>query len=81
MPNEVKLTLTVGSAGKESVYDSTIITVYADSCLAGLAAGAGLITFDPTDFDEDCDTDIDDLAALAATWIVDYEISAPVPKP
>jgi hypothetical protein len=80
-PNEVKLTLTVGSAGKESVYDSTIITVYADSCLAGLAADAGLITFDPTDIDEDCDTDIDDLRKLAAKWLDDYEISAPVPKP
>jgi hypothetical protein len=79
-PNDVKLTLTVGSAGKISVYDSTIITVYADSCQAGLSAGAGII-FDPTDFDEDCDTDIDDLVELAATWLDDYDISAPAPKP
>ena len=62
-----------------TVTDTMTIDAYDDPCLA--AIGGGLATLDPGDFDEDCDTDFEDYAALAEKWLVYYEISAPVPKP
>ena len=78
----VTLTLAVNLQGRTEepdVEDTMTIDVYDDSCLA--AIGVGQAEIDPGDFDEDCDTDFEDYAILAEKWLVNYELSAPVPKP
>jgi hypothetical protein len=55
------------------------IDVYDDSCLAAKAVGP--VEFAPSDFDENCTTDLRDYAVLAAKWLVDYALTASIPKP
>ena len=55
------------------------IDVYDTACLA--AIGKNLDPIGPADFDENCITDLRDYAVLAATWLVDYELTASVAKP
>ena len=79
-PSTVNLTLSVYGQDKPTpVCDTTRIFVYDDACLAGKAAGT--LVYDPGDFDGNCITDLKDYAALAATWLVEYALTAPEPKP
>jgi hypothetical protein len=80
-PSVVTLTLAVTLTDSDSgpVVDTMTIDAYDDPCLAAL--GLGLAEIDPGDFDEDCDTDFEDYAILAEKWLVNYELSAPFPKP
>ena len=79
-PVTVELTLAVNDEGNPTpVEDSMTIDVYEDACKA--AVGAGLATIEPSDFDENCITDLRDLAVMLAQWLVDYKATAPVPKP
>ena len=79
-PSTVTLTLKVDLVGTSSTAsDSMEIDVYNDACLAAKAVGP--VELDPTDFDENCTTDLRDYAILAAKWLVDYALTAPVPKP
>jgi hypothetical protein len=77
-PSAVTLTLAVTLEGEKPVEDTMTIDVYDDSCEA--AKGIGAVEFDPTDIDENCITNLADFAELAATWLVDYILTAPVPK-
>jgi hypothetical protein len=77
-PSAVTLTLAVTLEGEEPVEDTMTIDVYDDSCEA--AKGIGAVEFDLTDLDENCITNLADFAELAATWLVDYILTAPVPK-
>jgi hypothetical protein len=88
------LTLAVNDESNPPVEDTMTIDVYDDACKAAIGAGA---TYDPSDTDKNCITDVKDLgalttswpvssnledyAALAAKWLVDYALTAPVPKP
>jgi hypothetical protein len=58
--------------------DTVTIDVYDDACQA--AIDLHLKVFDPTDFDGNCITDLADLAEIARAWLVDYAITAPIPK-
>ena len=79
-PVTVELTLAVNDEGNPTpVEDSMTIDVYEDACKA--AVGAGLATIEPSDFDENCITDLRDLAVMLAQWLVDYKATAPVIKP
>ena len=74
---EVKVTLTADDGtGPET--DTMIIEVYDDSCLATKATGTAEL--DPTDLDENCITGLADFAVMAADWLVDYELTEPIPK-
>jgi hypothetical protein len=55
------------------------IDVYDDACLAAEAVGA--LVLDPTDLDENCITNFEDIAVMATTWLVDYTLTEPVAKP
>ena len=79
-PQTVTLTLKVDLVGtSSSASDTMTIDVYDDSCLAAKAVGP--VEFAPSDFDENCTTDLRDYAVLAAKWLVDYALTAPIPKP
>ena len=78
-PSAVELTLAVTLEGGGTVEDGMMIDVYDDNCLAAKAAGTAELN--PTDFDENCITNLVDFAILAAGWLVDYEITEPVEKP
>jgi hypothetical protein len=73
------LTLEVDDSVNPPVEDTMTIEVYDNNCLA--AKAAGLAEIDATDFDADCDTDIEDYAEIAEDWLVDYELTEPVEKP
>jgi len=78
-PSVVSLTLAVHDENNPTpVEDIMTIDVYDDACQA---ARIGLGLSDPTDFDESCITDLKDLAALLAKWLVDYALAAPIAKP
>jgi hypothetical protein len=78
-PSTVMLTLAVNDEGNPTpVQDTMDIDVYDDACEA--AIGGGLTTYDETDFDANCITDLRDLAVFAAEWLVDNALTAPVPK-
>lgn len=79
-PISVTLTLAANYAGSESpdVEDSMTIDVYDDACKAALSIGQS--TVDPGDFNEDCKTDIGDIAMLAVRWLSGYEITEPTAK-
>ncbi len=66
-------------SGKPAVEDTMTIDVYDDFCKA--AEGAGTLEFDPTDFDANCITNLEDFAELAAAWLDYYTLAAPVEKP
>ena len=78
-PSPVKLTLAVALGGGGPMSDSMMIDVYDDSCLAAISIDT--VELDPTDFDENCITNLADFVVLAADWLVDYEITEPVEKP
>ena len=76
-PITVTLTLAannIGSGNPDEI-DIMQIDVYDDSCLAALSLGP--VAFDSTDFNEDCLTNIGDLADLAFNWLVDYKLTEP----
>ena len=75
----VTMTLAVTLEGEGPVSDSMTIDVYDDSCQA--AKSVGTVEIDPTDFDDNCITNLADFAVLAADWLVDYELTEPVIKP
>lgn len=74
----VMLTFAVTPEGEKPVEDTMTIDVYDDSCLAAKAVGTA--EFDPTDIEGNCITDFEDFALMAATWLVDYILKAPVSK-
>ncbi|MCF7956333.1 MAG: hypothetical protein K9M75_11060 [Phycisphaerae bacterium] len=77
----VKLMLSVTIDGVEGVVEEDInIDVYDDSCAAAVAIGTAAI-FNPADFNQDCITDIQDLAAIAAEWLNNYSLTAPTEAP
>ena len=79
-PSTVTLTLKVDLDGTSSSASDTMeIDVYNDACLAAKAVGP--VELSPSDFDENCTTDLRDYAILAAKWLVDYALTAPIPKP
>jgi hypothetical protein len=55
------------------------IDVYDDACK--VAISIGLATENPTDLDKNCITDLRDYAILAAKWLVDNALTAPIAKP
>jgi hypothetical protein len=68
----------VGS-GKDDVTDTVTIDVYDDACKA--AGADGTLKYDPSDFNQDCITDFEDLALMAAAWLYDYTITEAQPLP
>jgi len=79
-PQTVTLTLKVDLVGTSSSASDTMeIDVYNDACLAAKAVGP--VELSPSDFDENCTTDLRDYAVLAAKWLVDYTLTAPIAKP
>lgn len=73
----VTLALAVSLDGQEGVVvEDMTIDVYDNACQAAQAIASEVI-YDPADFNQDCITDIDDLAEIAAAWLVDYSITAP----
>jgi hypothetical protein len=81
-PQTVTLTLKVDLVGtSSSASDTMAIDVYDDACLAAQVVSSPSKPFDPSDFDENCTTDLRDYAILAAAWLVDYALTAPVAKP
>ncbi|MCF7955571.1 MAG: hypothetical protein K9M75_07210 [Phycisphaerae bacterium] len=77
-PSTVTLTLTVTQSGKEPVESSMTIDVYDDACKAAL--GAGTVTIKSADFNANCGTGLEDLAQMAADWMVDYSLTNPIEK-
>jgi hypothetical protein len=81
-PQTVTLTLKVDLVGTSSSASDTMeIDVYDDACLAAQVVSSPSEPFDPSDFDKNCITDLRDYAVLAAKWLVDYALTAPVAKP
>ena len=80
-PSVVTFTLAVNNvgSGNPDEIDTMAIDVYDNSCLA--ADDVGTVIFDPTDFNGDCLTNIEDLAELAYSWLVDYRLTAPAIEP
>jgi len=80
-PSVVTLTLVVNNAGSghQDVIDTMDIEVYDDFCEAAKGIGTA-VSFDSSDINRDCITDLRDFAELAALWLVDYALTGPVPK-
>jgi len=78
-PSTVQLTLSVSRPGSSPVTDSMEIDVYDTACLA--AIDTDTTNFDHTDFNGDCTTNLEDLAVTAVSWIRDYLLTEPEPKP
>jgi hypothetical protein len=74
----VKLTLTVDDGENMPVTDAMTIDVYDTACKA--AIGKGLSADNPTDFDGNCKTGLEDLAEMAAKWLNDTGLAAAEPK-
>lgn len=68
----VKLTLAVNNtgSGKEPVLQTVEIDVYDDPCKAAEAVGQS--SYDPSDLNSDCITDLKDFAILASRWLNEY---------
>ena len=79
-PSAVTLTLAVNNVGRlePPVEETMTIDVYDNACEA--AKGIGPVAFDPGDLDENCTTNLKDVAALAAAWLENYTLTAPVVK-
>ena len=77
-PSTVTLTIAVHDGVHPMVQDTMAIDLYDDACKAAVGAGA---TYEEADIDQNCITDLRDYAVLAATWLVDYALTAPVVKP
>jgi alpha-galactosidase len=78
-PYPVRLTLTVNDGENPPVANSLTIDVYDDACEA-TRVGKGLAADNPGDFDENCITDFEDLAVMAAKWLNDTGLTGPVLK-
>lgn len=65
----VTVTLTVTRPGSDPVSADMLIDVYDDPCVAGEAVGQA--SYDPTDLNYDCMTDLEDFAILASRWVND----------
>jgi hypothetical protein len=78
-PITVTFTIAVNDeAYTTPVEDSIIVTVYPDACQAA-RVGAGLAAEYPGDSNGDCVIDMVDFAAeMAAKWLADYALTAPV---
>ena len=74
----VQVTLTADD-GTGPEPDTMKIDLYDDNCQAAKATNTAEL--DPTDFDDNCITNLADFAVLAADWLVDYELTEPVIKP
>ena len=48
------------------------IDVYDNSCLASAVGVLGTVV--PADYDEDCDTDLEDFAVIATAWLDGSEL-------
>ncbi len=77
LPTTVTLTLSADD-GVNSDEDTIRIDVYDTACLAAIGLGQ---EYDPGDFDTDCDTDLEDLAAIAEEWLVYIELTESIVKP
>lgn len=76
--HSVDLTLAVNDEDNPTpVEDTMTIDVYANACMAAISAGAD----DPGDIDEDCMTNLKDIAEIAAAWLDVYSVTAPFEKP
>ncbi|MCF7958702.1 MAG: hypothetical protein K9M57_09675, partial [Phycisphaerae bacterium] len=79
-PYTINLKLAVTLEGEGTVYDSLVIDVYDDACLA--AAGADpAFTTDVGDINGDCITNLEDFAYISASWLVDYSPTGAIAKP
>jgi hypothetical protein len=80
-PTTYTLTLFVNNvdSGNPYVWDDMIIEVYDDSCAAAAAVGSA-VSYDPSDVNTDCITNLQDFAEVAAAWLVDYAIEVPTAK-
>ena len=58
--------------------DTMTIDVYDTACKA--AIGKGLAADNPTDFDGNCITGLEDLAEVATKWLNDTRLTEPVAK-
>ncbi len=76
-PSVVTLTLSVSDA-VSSDDDTMKIDVYDTACLAAIGEGQ---EYDTGDFDTDCDTDLEDYAAMAEEWLVYNELTTSIVKP
>jgi hypothetical protein len=76
-PSVVTLTLSAQDA-VSSDEDTLKIKVYDTACLAAIGEG---LEYDRGDFDADCDTDIEDYAAMAEEWLVYKELTTSIVKP
>jgi hypothetical protein len=75
--HSVDLTLAVHDEDNPTpVEDTMTIDVYADGCKAAVGTGED----NPGDVDEDCDTDLEDIAKIAAAWLDVYSLTAPFEK-
>ncbi len=81
-PYVVMLTLDVNKEGRVEppIRDTMKIDVYDNACAAA-RIGKNLAADNPGDFDGDCITDANDLDALAAKWLSNGALTAPIPKP
>ena len=78
-PSTVRLTLTVNEGENPPVTDAVTIDVYDDACKATI--GKGLVADNPSDFDGNCITDLEDVAAMALAWLNYNGLTEPVAKP
>ena len=76
-PTVITVTITVQDAVNTDE-DTLTIEVYDTPCLAAVGEGAEIA---PGDIDTDCDTDLDDQAAMGREWLVYTELPAPVLRP
>lgn len=75
----VTLTLTVQDEFNAPVSDTVVINVYRSPCSAAVD-GPGLDPADQQlDLYFDCRIDLRDVAVLAARWLENYELTAPIP--
>jgi len=74
----VTLALTVKGGLNPVMGDTMTIDVYDDACLA--AIGKGLGADNPTDFDGNCITGLEDVAVMATKWLIHTGLTGPVPK-
>jgi hypothetical protein len=79
-PSTVMLTLAVNNegSGKFDVVDVMMIDVYDDGCLAAQAVAP--VVFDLADINQDCITNLGDIAEMMAAWLVDYTTTVPIVK-
>jgi hypothetical protein len=79
-PMIVTLTLAVNDEFTPTPVANTMtIDVYDDACKAAVSKDPSAIELG--DVDADCDTDIEDYAAMAETWLYDYTLTEPAEKP